>query len=50
MANIQIYGTFPSGGEGVVQSDTIKEIWSGTQAEYDALSETSDTTLYIIKE
>lgn len=35
---------------GVVKSDTIATIWTGTQAEYDAITEKSDTTLYMIKE
>lgn len=35
---------------GVVKSDTITTIWTGTQAEYDAITEKSDTTLYMIKE
>lgn len=38
-----------SGGKGNVQSDTVDTIWTGTQAEYDALGTYSDTTLYIIK-
>lgn len=32
-----------------VQSDTVDTIWTGTQAEYDALGTYSDSTLYIIK-
>ena len=32
-----------------VESETIKTIWSGTQAEYDAITTKSDNILYIIK-
>lgn len=31
-----------------VQSDTITTIWSGTQAQYNALNSYSDSTLYVI--
>ena len=31
-----------------VQSDTITTIWSGTQAQYNALSSYSNSTLYVI--
>lgn len=34
----------------VVKSETIATIWTGTQEEYDAITEKSDTTLYMIKE
>ena len=32
-----------------VESSSIKTIWSGTQAEYDAITTKSDNILYIIK-
>lgn len=35
--------------QNAVYSDTVTEIWSGTQAEYDALTTKSDNILYIIK-
>lgn len=37
-------------GGGGVQSETVENIWVGTQAEYEAITEKSDTTLYMIKE
>ncbi len=36
------------GGTGNVSSDTVSTIWTGTQEEYDALSEHSAKTLYFI--
>ena len=32
-----------------VQSDTVTNIWSGTQAEYDAIATKDANTLYVIK-
>ena len=33
-----------------VASSTVDTIWSGTQAQYDAIATKSDSTLYVIKE
>lgn len=33
-----------------VSSDSVSNIWSGTQAEYDAITTKSPSTLYLIKE
>lgn len=46
-----VTGTLQSGGtENAVISDSVRDIQSVTQAEYDALSAKSPTTLYLIKE
>lgn len=33
-----------------VQSDTVDTIWTGTQAQYDAIDQKDDSTLYFIEE
>lgn len=43
---IRVYNPSEEG----VQSETINNIWTGTQAEYSAITTLNDNTLYFIKE
>lgn len=47
--NVEGIGAYPTCAENSGITVGLK-IWTGTQSEYDALGEYSDTTLYFIKE